>query len=91
LIIKLVRILSRLPGHVMITPSKETTELVFENGSNSRGVSIPVNTQPFTNIASNSGEFPTARCTEWLKKDYADRFDTSRDTFGVALVIVCSK
>jgi len=68
LIIKLVRILSRLPGHVMITPSKETTELVFENGSNSRGVSIPVNTQPFTNIASNSGEFPTARCTEWLKK-----------------------
>ena len=49
-------------------PFEENNQLVSEKGSSSRGVPIPVNAQPFGNIASNSGEIPTVRCTEWLKK-----------------------
>ena len=44
------------------------TQLVSEKGSNSIGVPIPVNAKPFTNVPSNSGEFPYVRCMEWLKK-----------------------
>jgi len=62
-------------------------------------VPIPVNAQPFATIASKSGEFPSARYTEWLKARLrylsrgpnADRFDASWDKVGVALVTACSK
>lgn len=49
---------------LLVTPSKETPYLVSENGSNSRVVPIPINVQPFANVASNSGKFPTAAAVQ---------------------------